>query len=168
MSALLSSVGFSAAAVRTPIIVPNNLPLFQWPDYIMNDKCEVFDDIEDSFCRFEDILYSHGLNYDYNWRRLLPLCIRQGLRDWLSDFVKAAGNDAPWHTLKGAIIARYGVPKAPLRFGRIREFLACTKEEQEPIDVFLQRLMRLRAESGATDDHPVVKVFVDAIYRGSS
>ena len=172
MSALLSSGGSSAVSsgshsslagvVSATNIVPNGLPLFQWPGFVRDDKREIFADIEECLRRFEDVLNSHSLDCDYNWYRLLPRCLGQDSRDWLNEFVKADGNDVPWHTLKGAITVRYGVPKEQLRFGRIREFLACTKAEQESIDTFLERFKRLRAKSGISDKYVIAMVFFDA------
>lgn len=177
-SGLLSVSGASVAnksqasplsgAVSAPVIVPDNLPLFQWSDYIVDDKSRIFTDVQDCLRRFEDVLFSYGLDYDHSWRRLLPICFCQGMRDWLSDFVKTAGNDAPWHTLKDVMIQRYGVFKVLPCFDRIRKFMNCTMEEQESVDTFLERFRRLRAESGINDKHLIAKVFVDAMCRESS
>ncbi|CAO3607465.1 unnamed protein product, partial [Mucor fragilis] len=105
---------------------------------------------------------THSLNFDEHWHRLLPRCLGQDQCEWLNEFVKAAGSNVSWTVLKGAINARYGVPKEWLRFGRIREFLTCSKTEQETLDAFLDRFKRLRAKSGVSDKHVVAMVFFDA------
>ncbi|CEP08768.1 hypothetical protein, partial, partial [Parasitella parasitica] len=149
-------------------IVPTGLPLFQWPGFIRDPKLEQFADIEECLRRFEDILTSHGLDFDTNWYRLLPRCLSSDLRDWLNEYVKASGPNVSWASLKAAISGRYGVPKEQLRFDRIRKFLDCSKQESETVDTFLERFKSLKAKSEVTDRFVVAKVFFDAFPKATS
>ncbi|GAN03170.1 hypothetical protein MAM1_0035c02621 [Mucor ambiguus] len=157
-----------SSEVNLANFVPPDLPLFQWPGSMLDEKREPFPSIEGCICRFEDILNSHRMVLDVHWLRLLPRCLGHDLRDWLNEFVKAAGTGVLWTALKVAIIARYGTPKEQLRFGRIRGFLACTKSDEEPIDSFLERFKSLKSKSGVTDKHVVAMVFFDAFPEAAS
>ena len=159
-SGLQGNAAVSPAGVNT--VVPNGLPLFQWSGFIRDSKRESFADIEECLQRFEDVLNSHGLEYDAHWFRLLPRCLGHDLRDWLNEFVQANGSAVSWSVLKDAIVGRYGIPKEQLRFSRIREFLSCSKLESESVDAFLERFKSLKARAEVSDKYIVAKVFFDA------
>ncbi|CEP06945.1 hypothetical protein, partial, partial [Parasitella parasitica] len=90
--------------------------------------------------RFEDILQSHGLDFDAHWSRLLPRCLGTDLREWLKEYVKLTyGETSTWDVVKAAMILRYGVPKEQLRLPRVRIFLNCVIANGESIDSFLER-----------------------------
>jgi len=160
--------GGMAAATGLSTVVPNGLPLFQWPGFIRDAKRESFADIEECLRRFEDVLNSHGLDFDSNWLRLLPRCLGHDLRDWLNEFVQVNGSVVSWSFLKDAIVSRYGVPKEQLRFARIREFLNCVKLETESVDAFLERFKSLKVRSEVSDKYVIAKVFFDAFPESTS
>ncbi|KAK4512899.1 uncharacterized protein ATC70_003609 [Mucor velutinosus] len=142
--------------------VPDDLPLFQWFGRVKDEKKEVFANIEECCRRFSDKLSSCTLDLDEHWYRLLPPCLPGDLRNWLDEFVKASGSTVSWATLKGAIIGRFGTPKEQLRFERIREFLRCTKGNEESVDGFVERFKTLRNRADISDKGVVAMVFFDA------
>jgi len=149
-------------------IVPSDLPLFQWSGRVKDEKKEVFADIEECCRRFSDKLTSYQLDLDQHWYRLLPPCLPGDLRNWLNEFIKATGSTVSWATLKGAIIGRFGTPKEQLKFERIREFLRCTKENEESVDGFVERFKGLRARADITDKCIVAMVFFDAFPKDTA
>ncbi|CAO0800620.1 unnamed protein product [Mucor circinelloides] len=160
--------GGMVAATGSSTVVPTGLPLFQWPGFIRDAKRESFADIEECLRRFEDVLNSHGLDFDSNWLRLLPRCLGHDLRDWLNEFVQVNGSVVSWSFFKDAIVSRYGVPKEQLRFARIREFLNCVKLETESVDAFLERFKSLKVRSEVSDKYVIAKVFFDAFPESTS
>ncbi|KAK4518183.1 uncharacterized protein ATC70_001534 [Mucor velutinosus] len=156
-----SSLRSAAKAVNS--FVPDGLPLFQWTGLIRDSNRESFPNVEACIRRFEDVLISHEMSLDTDWSRLLPRCLGIDLRNWLNEFVEGQGDaQIPWSAVKKAIISRYGVPREQSRFARIHEFLACTKQDSESIDSFLERFKGLRARSEVSDKHVAALVFFDA------
>ncbi|KAK4514847.1 uncharacterized protein ATC70_002452 [Mucor velutinosus] len=156
-----SSLRSAAKAVNS--FVPDGLPLFQWTGLIRDSNRESFPNVEACIRRFEDVLISHEMSLDTDWSRLLPRCLGIDLRNWLNEFVEGQGDaQISWSAVKKAIISRYGVPREQSRFARIREFLACTKQDSESVDSFLERFKGLRARSEVSDKHVADLVFFDA------
>ncbi|CEP16295.1 hypothetical protein [Parasitella parasitica] len=73
-------------------LVPDGIPYFQW----------------DGMCllRFEDVLQSHGLDFDAHWSRLLPRCLGTDLREWPNEYVKLTYGE----TLTWDVLFSYAIP----------------------------------------------------------
>ncbi|CEP08778.1 hypothetical protein, partial, partial [Parasitella parasitica] len=69
-------------------LVPNGLPYFQWDGMVTDTSLPIFADLDSCLLRFEDILQSHGLDFDAHWSRLLPRFLGTDLREWLNEYVK--------------------------------------------------------------------------------
>lgn len=76
-------------ALSHPCVVLDNLPMMQWRGSVFDRRSPVASDIRARLKRFDDALSSHGLDYDSNWRRLIPVCLSCEQRPWL---------DAYWET----------------------------------------------------------------------
>ncbi|KAL9536467.1 hypothetical protein PS6_011888, partial [Mucor atramentarius] len=48
-------------------LVPAGLPLFQWEGMVVDNTRTVYADMDACVLRFEDILQSHGLDFDVHW-----------------------------------------------------------------------------------------------------
>ncbi|CEP06965.1 hypothetical protein, partial, partial [Parasitella parasitica] len=79
---LTSSVASSASVAsgsshmtnNFSVVVPAGLPYFQWEGMVSDSRQTVFADLDACLLRFEDVLQSHGLDFNSHWSRLLPRC----------------------------------------------------------------------------------------------
>ncbi|KAF1805065.1 hypothetical protein FB192DRAFT_1276084 [Mucor lusitanicus] len=143
--------------------IPPNLPFFQWFNFVRDSNKFVFrDNIAHAIHRFEIVLKSVDMDYDRHWKRLLPLCLPLNMCDWMDKFCEENSTSAvPWKTVKHALMVCYGV-EATL-FARLRNFLNCTREKDEPVRMFIDRFKELRTRAEVINKHIAALVFMDSL-----
>ena len=134
-------------------IVPRNLPLFQWINNVFDHTVPsgtIPLDILSCLERFEDVLYSHGLDFDYNYRRLAPPMMSPTQRTWYSQF-KALYKDAnyppSWEMFTNAFTKRFGRAASEERANCSIQLIHIEMHAGESLDSFIDRFNDLMRRS---------------------
>jgi hypothetical protein len=60
-----------AAPIKVSSVCPSNLPYLQWVGEVHEPKYQVFADAAACLTRFQNVMYSNRLDFDYNYDRLV-------------------------------------------------------------------------------------------------
>ncbi|KAI9480255.1 MAG: hypothetical protein EXX96DRAFT_648891 [Benjaminiella poitrasii] len=122
---------------NTNIIVPPNLPMFQWKGMSsVNQHFMVFNSSRACFRHFENVIKSHMLNIDSEWARLLPRCLNEN---------------------------KYGLSKEQRQSISNKKLQELLMLKHESIDQFIDRFNDLRKEAGATNTAALFTQFTSAL-----
>ncbi|CAO3609732.1 unnamed protein product [Mucor fragilis] len=151
-----------------PVIVPRNLPAFQWVGMKEFDhKSTVFPTVDACLIRFEDVMFLYGLDFDKEYGRLVPVMLSSEQRAWYSTFVSSSPSPASWNDFKYAIKARYEASALRERQRCGCELMGIEIMPDENVVAFIDRFMGLRRRSleQAPSDYLMVQAFLNALPR---
>lgn len=137
-------------ALSHPCVVPDNLPMMQWRGSVFDRRSPVASDIRARLKRFEDALSSHGLDYDSNWRRLIPVYLSCEQRPWLDAYWETKPNST-WKFFKYAFVTRFGMSPPVEISNSCDELLTITMGPNESVEQYVYRFKVLRYLSGVKE-----------------
>ena len=144
-------------------VVPSNLPLFQWEGHVFNAKAPIYVDVTACLQKFEDVMFSHNLNYDTNFKRLIPACLSTSQRTWYDQYLSSLGElrfqTLTWSMFKTAITEHYGLTVDEDRSSAAVALTDIEMARNESIDVFIDRFNNLRRR--AVDQCPPASVLIN-------
>ena len=108
-------------------------------------------------------MFGHGLNFDFNYRRLVPPMLSASQRTWYSQFVDGHARDsAPpsWSFFKTAFTDRYGRTVSEERIACALQLIRINMFPNESLDSFIDRFNDLRRR--AMDEVPSSTFLIDA------
>ncbi|KAI7872178.1 hypothetical protein BDF14DRAFT_1757571 [Spinellus fusiger] len=159
-------VGSATPIMSTPsvssLLVPTDLPLFQWGNQVVDKSKPVFKTVEDFLARFEFILSSHNQNLDSNWFRLLPKCLTSSQLGW---FNKVLGDKSFWSWKKasGKLLANYGPDDALREYNASNSLMNIKMKDYESVEAFTNRFHKTRMASNFADDRLCAHLFANRL-----
>lgn len=161
----VASLGSSSGprTVKQSNVVPPNLPLFQWEGHCFNSKAPIFVDVTACLQKFEDVMFSHNLDYDTNFKRLVPACLSTSQRTWYEQYLASLGEtrltSVTWVMFKLAITDHYGLTVDEDRSSAAVALIDIEMAKNESIDSFIDRFNNLRRR--AVDQCPPASVLIN-------
>lgn len=144
-------------------VVPPNLPLIQWKGGpIQNENVTVFENVKACLRKFETVVQSYGLNVNWHYKRLLPICLSDKMNCWFSDYLTQNEN-VTWETMCKAINEKYGISNDKLQQAATNKLLNIKMGKNEHIDHFVDRFNALRNEAQVFDEHMLCQFFLEAL-----
>ena len=157
---------FGSPAVHKAVIsnvVPFNLPLFQWEGHVFNAKAPIFVDVAACLQKFEDVMFAHNLDYDANFKRLIPACLSSSQRTWYDQYLSSLGEhrfqSLTWVMFKLAVTDHYGLTVDEDRSSAAVALIDIEMLKNESIDSFVDRFNNLRRR--AVDQCPPASVLIN-------
>ncbi|KAF7720669.1 hypothetical protein EC973_006604 [Apophysomyces ossiformis] len=93
------------------MVLPGDLPLFQWSANVIDSKKTVFETVEECLDRFEDVVQSYRQSIDDNWHLLLPCMLSPEQRSWFDAHLRPYP-ERPWSFTHKVIMKKYGINDA--------------------------------------------------------
>lgn len=118
--------------------------------FCFDRRSPVASDIRARLKRFDDALSSHGLDYDSNWRCLIPVCLSCEQRPWLDAYWETKPNST-WKFFKYAFVASFGMFPPVEVSNSCDELLTITMGPNESVEQYVYRFKVLRYLSGVKD-----------------
>ncbi|KAG2212105.1 hypothetical protein INT45_003662 [Circinella minor] len=129
------------------VVCPNNLPHFQWEGSVFDHKNTVFVDVDACLLKFEDVMFAYNLDFDSEFRRLVPPMLSPTQRTWYQSFTESTKSHITWANFKEAFKARYGLSVLDDRRRCATDLMSISLHLHESIDSFIDRFNDLRRRS---------------------
>lgn len=129
------------------VVCPNNLPYFQWEGSVFDNRNTVFVDVDACLLKFEDVMFAYNLNFDTEYRRLVPPMLSPTQRTWYQSFTETTKSHISWANFKEAFKTRYGLSVLDDRRRCATDLMSISIHHHESIDSFIDRFNDLRRRS---------------------
>src|SRR6478609_8439987 len=140
-------------------VVPPNLPLMQWKGAVFDPSAPVSVDVKHCLKKFQDVMFSHGLDLDQHWLRLLPPCLSSSQRTWLDEYQEKEDVHT-WSQFKKAFTSHYGVGSAEEKATSTTELLRISMAAAETVDQYVERFNNLRRLAQIQDRCVLTRCFL--------
>ncbi|GAN11873.1 hypothetical protein MAM1_1177d11494 [Mucor ambiguus] len=133
----------AALIASTAPISPGNLPYFQWEGAIFDTRVPWSVDVDACLTNFEDVMNFYSINFDKEFRRLVPPMLSPTQRTWYQSFLTS--HELPtWLDFKSSFKARYGISVLDDRQKCAASFMNISFGPNESLASFVDRFNDLR------------------------
>ncbi|KAF7728074.1 hypothetical protein EC973_006712 [Apophysomyces ossiformis] len=147
--------------ISRTMVLPGDLPLFQWFANVIDSKKTVFETVEECLDRFEDVVQSYRQSMDDNWHLLLPRMLSPEQRSWFDAHLRPHP-ERPWSIARKVIMKKYGINDAERQAQRSKDLVNLTMSKDESVDRYTDKFHRIRREAGWENDRKSAAIYINS------